>query len=790
MFALTTLVYPCLLGCLCLGCGLLVDRLSGRVLPGALLAPVGGALLIALSQLMTYDAALAPLTPVAMVALAALGIALEAPRLRRELPLLRRGAPVLWLGVLVYLLALAPVLFSGRTTFSAYGTLTDSAFHMVGADYLIRYGQHYTGLDLTNSYGQYIANYYGTHYPSGADSLFGGSAFILGLPLIWAFQPFNAFMLALAVGPIWLLARRMGLGGAWAVVATLTASLPALVYAYELIASVKEITALPFVLTIGALVAASERWLRGPPRGALAFALVCAGGLSVLGIGFAAWIGATAVVLAGIVSSGLALGLQRGARTLLLAFTGALVIAVAALPTLLHLSDSLQAAQALSTSANSGNLQAPLKVAQAAGTWLTGLYTSSPSGTASDLTYAAIAVTLAAAVIGAGHLLRRGEHPLVWWLIAMVALGVSLNALATTWIDAKTLMLSSPIVMLLAWAGVAALTGHVLLRALAFALAAVLAAGALVSDALQYNATDLAPTARYSELATIETRFAGDGPTLFTDFDEYSLYVLRDLDVGGPDFQFPPPALSHLVDHHHGYPVDLDDVPQRKLAAYPLIVTRVDPAASRPPSAYRLLWQGTYYEVWGRRPHSAAALVHLGLHGRGRAACRRIEHAANIAARGGAQLVASPASLTVGVPLTGPGYVMGGLDLSPSARLSFAVPHSGRWELWLRGEVMPEILVRIDGRPVASLAGQLAGNEYNPDTLLPISVALSRGRHTLSFSADGSILAPGNGGTASVSRIFLTPPGAGAPQRLLTRAASDWGSLCGTRLDWIEAVRD
>jgi hypothetical protein len=790
MFALTTLVYPCLLAGLCLGCGLLIDRLSGRVLPGALLAPVGGALLIAVSQLMTYDSSLAPATPTAMVALALLGYAVEAPRLRRALPAMRPGDPALWLPVLVYGVALAPVLLAGRPSFSAFGLLTDSAFHMMGADYLIRHGQQYGGLDLANSYGQYISSYYGTSYPSGADTLFGGSAFVLGLPLIWAFQPFNAFMLALASGPILLLARRIGLSGALLVVATLTASVPALVYGYELIASVKELAALPLVLTLGALVATSERWLRGPPRGVVAFALVAAGGLSALGIGFAAWIGATGVVLAGIVSSDLARGYQRAGRTLLLALLGALVTAAAALPTVLHLSASLQVAQTISTTGNAGNLHAGLRIVQAAGTWLTGLYTSSPSGLAAELTDAAIGLTAAAAVLGVAHLLRRGRHSLVWWLVAMLALGIGLTLAATTWVDAKTLMLSSPIVLLLAWAGVAALSGNLALRVLGFALALVLAGGVLVSDALQYNATDLAPTARYDELASINTRFAGRGPTLFVAFDEYSLYVLRDLDVGGPDFLFPPPALSDLTGHHHGYPVDLDAIPPRQLVAYPLIVTRVNPAASRPPSAYSLLWQGSYYQVWGRLRDARPALYHLGLHVDRLAACRRIERVGRFAVIHGGTLVAAAEPRLVGVPLTGAGYLDGGLTLTPSASLHFRVPSSGRWELWLRGEVMPTLEVSLDRRPIAKIGGQLDGNEYNPDTLAPIPVRLARGPHTLSFAQAGSILAPGDGGTASVSSVFLAAPGAGAPQRLIRVAAGDASSLCAVRLQWIEAVRD
>ena len=63
MLVLTALVYPCVLAFLCVGTGLLVDRASGGWLPGMLLGAVGAAALIAVSQLTTYLAALAPATP-------------------------------------------------------------------------------------------------------------------------------------------------------------------------------------------------------------------------------------------------------------------------------------------------------------------------------------------------------------------------------------------------------------------------------------------------------------------------------------------------------------------------------------------------------------------------------------------------------------------------------------------------------------------------------------------------------------------------------------------------------
>jgi hypothetical protein len=63
MFLTTAFLYPLVLALLCLGAGLLVDRISGSPLPAALLPTVGVAALVALSQLLTYVYPLAPSTP-------------------------------------------------------------------------------------------------------------------------------------------------------------------------------------------------------------------------------------------------------------------------------------------------------------------------------------------------------------------------------------------------------------------------------------------------------------------------------------------------------------------------------------------------------------------------------------------------------------------------------------------------------------------------------------------------------------------------------------------------------
>ncbi len=900
MFVLATLLYPCMLALLCAGAGLLVDRASGSFLPGALLPVIGAAALIGLSQLTTYIVLLAPATPYLLALLALAGFALgrrrvavmfgrapeEAPGsvpaaaagsgspaatpgrgpAKRRTGGLRRFGWQLAVPVIAYIAALAPVLFAGRPSFSSYGVLTDSAFHMLGADFLIHHGQDYSHLDLRNSPGRYLNDYYNTYYPSGADTFFGGSALLARVPLIWAFQPFNAFMLALCTGPAWVLVRRLGLDGWLAALATLSVTLPALVYGYELIASVKEITSLSLILALGALVVLHPHWLRGPPRGVVPFALVAAAGISALGIAFGAWVLTAVVVLVAIAVRDMASGDGASDRSsarglLLLTGVGLLVAFVAALGTWLELSGSLQIARNIASTSNPGNLQNPLRTVQILGTWLVASYKHVPAGGDLTTSYALSLLALAAAVLGAAYVVYRREYALAAWIGLTLAVWLGLTAYGTTWADGKALMLSSPVVVLLAWAGVAALRDwgrarpalqqrspaispgptaqrsarpaarsalRIACNWAALLLALVLTGGVAASDALQYHASNLAPTARYEELASLNSRFAGKGPALFTDYDEYALYVLRDLDVGGPGFMYPPPAIAQT----EGQPANLDLVAPAALRAYPLIVTRRDPAAPRPPAAYRLLYQGAYYDVWGRRPGAPAALAHVAPAGRetmgttaavrsmgasaapapgtrSRAdeqtgggvversiACPRVAGLAQLAKAHGAQLLSArpPEIVSIGVaraPHPAWAESRDGLLMSRPGRLTatFAVPHAGTWDLWLQGEIMPAVEVSIDGRPLPSIGGQLNGVASDPDTTTPLRVRLSAGLHRLTIARGSSnLLAPGSGGSAILDAIFLTPVGAGGQATLHVTPAVEWSSLCGQALEWIEVV--
>jgi len=471
-----------------------------------------------------------------------------------------------------------------------------------------------------------------------------------------------------------------------------------------------------------------------------------------------------------------------------------LVAIVAAWPTWADLGGALQTATGIATTNNPGNLSQPLRPEQMFGTWLGSSYRRTPRGLLLPVTYAAIAVAFAGAVLGGVHLRRLRERPLLAWLALSLAAGLALYAYGTTWTEAKTLMLTSPAIMLLAWGGVAALRGS---RRpwLAPALALTLAGGVLVSDAAQYHSSDMAPTVRYREMAWLNARYSGRGPTMFTDFDEWALYQLRDLDLGGPNFIYPPPALPKRL-HAHSAAVDLDGFSPADLAPYPLIVTRRDPAKSRPPSAYRLAWQGSFYQMWERRPNAPPAVHHISLSGHP-VGCPRVARLAQRARAAGGWLVAAGLIDVRRVGLrhaSHPGWRFKrrvGLLMTGSGTLhaTFRLPHGGRWNLWLQGKIMRAVHLSLDGRPVGSIAEEVSGNESNPDTMAPLPVRLAAGRHRLTLTRGGIALAPGDGGAGILRAVFLTPAGLAGQERLTTLSPARWRSLCGGRFDWLEAVR-
>ncbi len=286
-----------------------------------------------------------------------------------------------------------------------------------------------------------------------------------------------------------------------------------------------------------------------------------------------------------------------------------------------------------------GNLALPMPAISAAGVWITGDYRY-PQDAHRKFSEMIAVLVLVLAAVGLAHAIRRRRWSVAWLAIAGA---VSLFYVAHRygpWIQFKADCVTAPISLLLAFSGIGALMriGPARLP-LGVLPAAVVGLGVLAGSALLYHNITLAPYERLHNLEEIGERFAGQGPTLTPDFEEYAEYYLRDDDqtsmVNGPTLGLLP-GVNRATEPGGIYNYDLNEFALSWLESFRTIVMRRDPVSSRPPSNYRLVYLSTYYEVWQRTGPVQSVLEHVPLTPGARAAsvCNGVEAAARRAGTG------------------------------------------------------------------------------------------------------------------------------------------------------------
>ncbi len=797
-FVVAVLGFPALLAVLAVGAGLLADRVAGGVLPGVLVPPVGLALLVSVAELCAYTTATAPLTPVALAVVAVVGYAVGRARLRAMRPdLWAVGA-----AAAVYLVAIAPVLLSGRVTVAGYLLDTTVAFHLSGSDYLVAHARDF-GRVPESAYRTMLENYFGNQYPTGGQTLLGGTGRLVGVDRIWLYQPFVSILLATCVGPLYHLARTVTVPRPLAAAGAALAATPALVYAYAQMGAIKELTALPFVLLLGSALVLLPRLLDRGPRAAVVPAAIAAAGVGAIGFAFLPWVGATA--LAGVVL--IVVGDRRDLRNPRRLAGWAAVLAAAlvllALPTFGPAGDSAKVAKSFNTGiTDPGNLLQPLHNAQIFGVWLDGTHRIDPQGKVGQ-TYILIGMGVLAALLGCVFLVRRRRLALALFVGVMGVVWFVLTRRGAEWTDAKLLVITSPMVMLLVLLGVESLRrGERQVEAAL--LGGLIAFGVLASNAYTYHDTNLQPTDRYRELMDVGERFAGLTPTLTPEFDEFYFYALPDMAADGPGNSQRTARIAALRDGTpaaYGASYDLDQLPPASIQHYRAIVSRRRPDTSRPPANFRLVEHGDYYDVWRRSSGIVIGHVPAGaaLDATSRVACSSVRRLAMRARTARGQLAYAARPRTVAVtyadlarikdrPVSW-GAVPGAIALATPGAMDIPVrmPETGRYRLWLGGDFGRPVVVSVDRSRVGQVEGQ-SGNDGN--YAQPFDVELTAGRHVIHLYRGGGSLAPGNGTPSRLTSIVLEPERVPAEAaRVRTVPLSDWRSLCGRRVDWVEAIR-
>ena len=247
---------------------------------------------------------------------------------------------------------------------------------------------------------------------------------------------------------------------------------------------------------------------------------------------------------------------------------------------------------------------------------------------------------------------------------------------------------------------------------------------------------------------------------------------------------------------------DIDAFPLASILPYRTLVLNRSGNASRPPSIYRLVWRGRYYEVWQRprkrrdADHRARtpgrvqpARDHPVVPARRRACCesaRRRRHARRgtppARDRRSARRYDAPADVA-------------NVSRQPRSDLPRRARHidcrchdsdSGSFGVWLGGSFQRSLEIRIDGKSLGEKRHRLNNNGAYTQFG---EVELSRGRHEVRLIYTAASLHPGSGGPAflQLGPLVLGRETADLPVTLVK--PQNASSLCGKSLDWLEALR-
>jgi hypothetical protein len=790
--AIAWALFPLVLTAVCAGCGLLVERLIRTKIPGALIPVLGFATVIVVAQLVTlWDATARLATPVAVI-LAVAGLALSWGWWRRLEP----WAVAVAVGV--FAAYAAPIVLSGQATFAGYIRLDDTATWMALTDRVMEHGRSLSGL-APSTYEATLAFNLGSGYPVGAFLPLGIGRALVGQDVAWLIQPYMAWSAGAASLALWELASPVVRSRALRSLVSFLAALSALLLGYYLWGGVKEVAGAALVAAAAGLTGAAIRD-RLSVRALIPLALVSAALIGVLSGGGGIWL--AGLLVAALPFAARAVGVRRalGRATALVALIGLLCVPVLAPGGFLPpTSASLSSETAL------GNLLHPLDALQLFGIWPAGDFRLNPVNPGA--TYALIGATGVAALVGLYTAWRRRASTVLIYVGGALAACLAIILIGSPWIAGKAMATASPAALMAAGAGAAALwTGgrgrtRLVGRAVGATLLAAIGVGVLWSGALAYRDLNLAPRNQLVELETIGHRIAGEGPTLMTEYQPYGVrHFLRDADPEGASElrrrQVPLLGGGTLA---KGTSADTDRFRLSGLLVYRTLVLRRSPAQSRPPSPYRLTWRGRYYEVWQRPEGLVSSVIdHLGLgtaqDPTGEPKCSDVLRLAREAGPSGT-LVAARRAAVEAVPLRRTshpaawrwaGYPATLLPVTPGTiRSQVRVSRPGRYEVWLGGSVRPRVDLLVDGRQVGEVRHDL--NNAGQFVLLG-QTRLRAGAHELSIRFHGADLHPGSGGSVSPIgplELSATDP---AQDRLTRVRAGRATTLCGERLDWIEAL--
>ncbi|MHB8240367.1 MAG: hypothetical protein ACYDHN_00085 [Solirubrobacteraceae bacterium] len=750
-------LFPLVLLIASAGCGLLVRRLAAGELSLLLVAPVGFALVVAICAFATSYEWLAPAAGPVVALVTVIGLALEA-RGRGSTRTLPRPGPWIWplLAALIAFAAIGgPVFFTGNVGWTGYTRIVDIAFQMDFAQHLAEAGR---ALPPNGNSSFYIvaAKLIGIGYPGGAQATLGAMAKLLHTDVAWCYQSFLAFTAAMGALAIFSTLGRVTRNPLLRCAGAAVAIQPNILYGYTLEAGIKELTTAALLLVVVAVFADGVPG-EGSRRRPVALAVAVSGAFGSFSLGIAPWLG---LLLLGmlIISFCRRKGHWRVLQSWVVFAVVAIVISLPGLITAAKLATVAGSAIGGVVDLGLGNLAAPVSRWAAAGAYYTGDYRYPLTHTTSSHIFDVAILALAAIGVVCAAFHRRWAI-VVLGITAPVALYYFLQH-STAWIQLKSFTITAAFVVLLAFAGAAALQSsrRRWLSGLGWLGALVVTGSILYGNALIYHDTSVAPGVRYHDLAAIAARYAGKGPTLDPNFDEYAEYFLRHesgssiVDPANLSFEVRPGVPAPPGGVSFGW--DLNQLLPAYVQHFPLIVLPRSPISSRPPANYDLVSRSNYFDVWRRDRPASSVLEHFPLSDlpteRTPKYCRHVVALARKAGPSAQIAYAQGSTVAVVNPvegthpdywkLLGPGTLAtygAGTDV-----LKLSLPRTLRYSLWVQGSIGRPLTVYLDGKRLTSIGYE---ERYPGQFLMLSKLTISAGKHTLKIVRPNGSLHPGSG---------------------------------------------
>jgi hypothetical protein len=320
----------------------------------------------------------------------------------------------------------------------------------------------------------------------------------------------------------------------------------------------------------------------------------------------------------------------------------------------------------------------------------------------------------------------------------------------------------------------------------------------------------MTPKSRFEQLDSIGKRFAGQGPLLVSEREQYSIYFLRRerpwhdwgyrqlIDRAHLRFPGPlPPPLPRAP--------DFDDYPLHHIEGFGLLLERKTPGASLPPANFRPVYETSFYRVWrrtGPAPRDHVPLGLDGLRGSRTLACRagtpvdpRVRRIIAGARAARAPLAASiggaaprtllPATawhgLTPGRVVPPPDQVVGrGGEASTVASLP-----PGRYTAWIQGAFGPGVRLYAKSGAASGAVGEVHGDLGSPDGWFDLGQVDGGPNVTLTLiGLTPSRLIAGSRHFNLIGPLVVQPV---SPAPHIERVpAGAAGRLCGRSVDWLE----